>query len=347
MRITLIANPSATGTSEQRIDRVRAELADTIDTEVFVTASRDEAVARARDATQHRHDAVVVIGGDGTVNAALNGMLGENIDADPADLPALGIIPGGHANVFAHALGLPREVPQAASLIRESLTTRQSHTVGLGRANDRWFALNAGLGIDAEVISSVEDLRQRGLPVSPAVYLAGLAKSWVQAHRWSSPMHIRVASSNGAVHDLRDMVFVIVQNTAPWTMLGDLPLHASARASLLAGLDVVAMESLSAATMVRILGSVLTGGGIAGDSGDAESSRPSSARPPRPPKPPKPEAIVLHDISRIHITAQKPVPVQIDGDLWRPCTELTLVGHPHAVRVLAPAPLGLDPGGLG
>lgn len=88
-------------------------------------------------------DRLLVAGGDGTVNDAINGLAG-------AALP-VGFLPLGSANVLAEELGLPRD-PRA---LAEVLLFGQPVEVCLGRANGRLFLLMAGIGIDAEVCDRI------------------------------------------------------------------------------------------------------------------------------------------------------------------------------------------------
>jgi diacylglycerol kinase family enzyme len=109
------------------------------------------------------------------------------------------------------------------------------------------------------------------------------------------------------------IVSTIIQNTAPWSMAGDLRLDGSQHASLNKGLDVVALQQLSTPTMMRIAGTLLTGKSIAD----------------------LPETTVFTDLNSIHITSQRPMPVQIDGDLSGSTTDIRFESVPQAVTVVA------------
>ena len=90
----------------------------------------------------------------------------------PAErLPALATVPGGSTNVFARALGLPRDWPEGTSMILEGLRLGRSRTIGLGRADDRYFTFCAGFGLDAAVVRRVEQARRRGRVSTPSLYL--------------------------------------------------------------------------------------------------------------------------------------------------------------------------------
>ena len=72
------------------------------------------------------------------------------------DVP-LGFLPGGGTSVLPRALGLPRNPVKAAQRVAEGTTRR----IGLGRVNGRRFGFNAGLGFDAELVRKVDELGRR------------------------------------------------------------------------------------------------------------------------------------------------------------------------------------------
>ncbi len=126
-RRTLIVNPNASRITEQRLAEVEDRLRPA---EVLRTEHRGHATELARDATG---DEVWVLGGDGVVNEALNGI---------RDGVALGVVPAGGANVLARALGA------------------RERRISVGRVNGRRFAFSAGIGVDSEVVRELET-RQR------------------------------------------------------------------------------------------------------------------------------------------------------------------------------------------
>lgn len=77
-------------------------------------------------------DLVVALGGDGTVNEVVNGLLHNG--PDPDSLPRLAVVPGGSTNVFARALGLPNDAVEATGALLDALRERRERTVGLGLA---------------------------------------------------------------------------------------------------------------------------------------------------------------------------------------------------------------------
>ena len=95
-------------------------LASAVDLEVVQTRYRGDATGLAADARRDGCGLILTLGGDGTVNEAINGILGGpgsgagdrgpgsgTGDGGPGGLPALAPLPGGSANVFTRALGLP------------------------------------------------------------------------------------------------------------------------------------------------------------------------------------------------------------------------------------------------
>ena len=100
--------------------------------EVAQTRYRGHAGTLARKAASDGFQLILTLGGDGTVNEAVNGLLhGLKPGTDPAFAP----VPGGNANVFSRALGLPADPVDATGRILEALRTGRDRRVGLGCAS--------------------------------------------------------------------------------------------------------------------------------------------------------------------------------------------------------------------
>jgi diacylglycerol kinase (ATP) len=107
-------------------------------------AVRQGDAERLARAAEPDFDVIVAAGGDGTVNAVLNG-LGENPRA-------LALVPLGTANVLAREIGLPHRGDALAALIAEA----PAQPVWPGRVGGRLFLSMAGIGFDAEVVAAVD-----------------------------------------------------------------------------------------------------------------------------------------------------------------------------------------------
>jgi YegS/Rv2252/BmrU family lipid kinase len=148
-RALLICNPKAGGERGRVLgpELAKALRARGVDAECHLTTARGDAEARARDAGSEPWDALVAIGGDGTVNEVLNGM--------PDPTRALGVFPLGTANVLAIELGLPRRVDAAAAAIAAGHT----RSLAIGQAAGRRFLLFAGVGVDGAVVERMHEAR--------------------------------------------------------------------------------------------------------------------------------------------------------------------------------------------
>lgn len=100
---------------------------------------------------QQGFDQVAVLGGDGTINGAVNGIVESG-----ATLP-LGIVPCGTGNEIMRSLGIPKSPEKAADL----LVRGRPCAIDVGRVNGRYFLNTFGLGADAEVVKMVNALRAR------------------------------------------------------------------------------------------------------------------------------------------------------------------------------------------
>jgi len=164
MNSLLIVNPAAGQTrSPGTLDKLLAVLAPVLG-DVVETQERGDAECAARKAAaKSRYDAILVAGGDGTVNEVINGLLSERANGK-AVLP-LGLVPLGTQNVLAHELGVPAGNPLR---LLEMLQAGRTRAIDVGVAGSRCFTLMAGFGFDALVVREV--LRPVKELIGPAAY---------------------------------------------------------------------------------------------------------------------------------------------------------------------------------
>ncbi len=306
MRALLVANPAATTTTARTRDVIARALASTFELDVVVTEHRGHARDLARQARTEGLDLVVSLGGDGTVNEVVNGLLGA---APAAGAPLLGVVPGGSTNVFARALALPEDPVEATGQLLDAAVAGRVRRVGLARAGERWFTFSAGLGLDAEVVAAVDRRRGAGARSTPGLYLrTALREFYLGTERRHGPL---VLVRRGEP-DVEGLFLAIVQNTAPWTYLGARRVDPSPRASFDTGLDLFALRSMSTTSVARHAAVLLRGRG----------------RPAR-------GTLALHDQPELVLRATTPVAVQIDGEHLGARTSMTFTSVPGALGVLA------------
>jgi diacylglycerol kinase (ATP) len=160
----IIVNPTAgAGRAGRLIPWLRQRLEQRPEIELQVTRRAGEAEAIASNAVRDGHDRVVAVGGDGTVQEVVNGLL-----AGPA--VELGIVPVGTGNDLARSLGLPGE-PGGAWKAAMGRHTRRVDAARArnGAGEERWFASAGGIGFDAQVAAAMA--RRRGWQAGRAGYV--------------------------------------------------------------------------------------------------------------------------------------------------------------------------------
>ncbi|KPC66897.1 diacylglycerol/lipid kinase family protein [Streptomyces chattanoogensis] len=326
MRALLVVNPAATTTSARTREVLAHALASDLKLEVAETKYRGHARDLAREAAEGGEtDLVVALGGDGTVNEVVNGLLTNG--PDPDSHPRLAVVPGGSTNVFARALGLPNDVVEATGALLDALRDRSERTIGLGLASGtpgskdegappRWFTFCAGFGFDAGVVGRVEQQRERGKRSTHALYVRQFVRQYLgeQNRRRGSITLERPGGRDGSTEVVEDLVMSIICNTAPWTYLGNRPIYPSPRASFDSGLDLFALGKLSAPAVARYGAQMLT------------------STPHRGPR--GKHAVSLHDLTEFTLHSQAPLPFQMDGDHLGLRTSVTFTGVRRALRVI-------------
>ena len=171
------------------IDLAVRSLAGLVDLEVERTRYRGHARELAAAA---RGELIIVLGGDGSINEVVNGVMGRDglaLAGDGSDggRPLIAVIPGGGANVLARALGLPVDAAAAIRRVREVIAAGRYRTIGLGLAADRYFTFSAGLGMDAETVREVERLRAEGRRESTPLFLRTMMRQYYRTDRRGRP----------------------------------------------------------------------------------------------------------------------------------------------------------------
>ncbi|MFD9942311.1 diacylglycerol/lipid kinase family protein [Nonomuraea sp. NPDC059023] len=312
MRAMLLVNPKATTTNSRTRDVLIRALGAAVDLTVEETGYRGHAAALAGKATAKGFDAVAVLGGDGTVNETVNGLL--NTPATSAtERPALIVIPGGSANVFARALGLPNDPVEATGAVLEALREDRRRVVSLGHAQwedeGRYFTFCSGMGYDAEVIRAVEGLRGSGRKATPARYVNTALRHYVATDKRTPAMTL----TGPGIPSAHGIFMAIISNTSPWTYVGTHPVTPTPWASFETGLDLLGLQRLGLPTMLPLIRKILT-----------ESDRLPSGR----------HLVQLHDEAEFTLTAERPVAFQLDGDYLGERESITFRATPNALQVL-------------
>jgi diacylglycerol kinase family enzyme len=262
----------------------------------------------------------VVLGGDGTLNEAANGLAGSGC--------ALAALPGGSTNVFARSIGLPNDPIEATGVLLDALGRRSVRRVGLGSVNRRYFLFHTGVGFDAAVVAQVERRAALKRYAGHPLFVYAAFDTWLRHYDRSRP---RAAVHFGGIDDaggavagtvggaetevVDDAYFTIVLNTSPYTFLGNRPLDLVPEATLDRGLATVTLRTLTFARTLRIVASAL---------GRAHALRHSRW------------VDLRTDLPGLRIDGYGPIPYQVDGDYLGEATHLTFRHEPDILDLVMP-----------
>ena len=315
MRALLIVNPHATSTTQLRRDVIVRALSSAVELEVVQTRYRGHATSLAAAARTDGFGLVLTLGGDGTVNEAVNGILGDGAAnraaaADrAASVPALAALPGGNANVFTRAVGLPADPVDATGQVLQALAEGRYRHVGLGLAGNRYFTFNAGLGFDAEVVRAVDGHRARGRAATSVLYLRMILR---QFYRVTDRRHPALMLERDGYPPAGPLFLGIVSNTAPWTYLGRRPVYTSRQAAFDRGLDLFALRSLGTVSTLRAASQLLS------------ATQTPHGR----------AVLTLHDQPELTLCSARPVAFQVDGEYVGEQESVRFRSVPDALRIV-------------
>ena len=303
MKLLFIVNTSASSVTERARVVIQKALSADHEVTTALTSRRGHATRLAQGAASQRLDAVVVLGGDGTLNEAANGLAGSST--------ALGILPGGSTNVYARTLGLATDPVEATGELLGAMARDSKRRVGLGSVNDRYFLFHVGVGFDAAVVEQVEKRSALKRYASHPLFVYAAFLTWFRHFDRSRP-RFAVQFADGSTVD--DGSFAICLKTNPYTYLGSTPLNVAPEATLDSGLVLVTFRSVSMVTLL---------------SAAAAALRSRSLRKRR-------HLDYRTDLSGFTLHGHGPVPYQVDGDFLGETDHLVFKHEPDCLTVFKP-----------
>ena len=261
----IICNPSA-GKEKARdlLPTAISNLKEVYD-EVYVRETKQEgdAVVFAQDACVEQYDAVISMGGDGTVSETINGL------AEQRHRPAFGLIPLGTVNDFARALSIPLDPEEAACVV----SSQRTKAADIGKINNQFFMNVLAVGAVAEATYNVS-VKQKTL-LGPLAYLIEGGKALVKktpfkltvehdSGKWQGESYLMVAAltnsvggfntvapdariNDGKIHVLiiKDLSLPNIMKIVPSLLWGELKKHDQVEYFQTSFLDVSSDEELA------------------------------------------------------------------------------------------------------
>lgn len=160
---------------------------------VTFTKGPNEVYPLALKAASEGFESVIAVGGDGTTNETINGIVGKDV--------MLGLLPIGGSNVLARELGYPMNLVEAARLI----IRRSTRKIDLGYINGRYFSMMASCGYDAYAIS------RTSLKVKKFIRRYAYVWAGIKDFMGYTPTEITLVLDNGKV--VEQGTFVVLSNT--------------------------------------------------------------------------------------------------------------------------------------
>ena len=152
-KIRIIINPiSGTGKQGKAEEAIKKFLDTSLfDSEIVYSQQKGDFTSLAKEASDNAYNAVVIIGGDGSINEAIAGLIGTNT--------ALGIVPIGSGNGLARHLNIPMSLKLAVQRINQFNTK----LIDTANVNGQPFVILCGLGFDAQIAEQFSTTEKRGL----------------------------------------------------------------------------------------------------------------------------------------------------------------------------------------
>ena len=194
----LIINPTSGGEKaldyKEKLENKAKEYFEYVETKI--TEKAKDATAFADEASKENYEAVIVFGGDGTVNEVISGI------AEKDYIPKLGIIPGGTGNLITKLLEISQDIDEAI----DQLDFNKTNAIDIGKANKSYFGYIFSVGSLPEAIHNVEieDKTKYGV----LAYAINTIKSVIK----DEVFNIKIETENGNYEGEASQVLVLLSN---------------------------------------------------------------------------------------------------------------------------------------
>ena len=194
----LIINPTSGGEKaldyKEKLENKAKEYFEYVETKI--TEKAKDATAFAEEASKENYEAVIVFGGDGTVNEVISGI------AEKDYIPKLGIIPGGTGNLITKLLEISQDIDEAI----DQLDFNKTNSIDIGKANKSYFGYIFSVGSLPEAIHNVEieDKTKYGV----LAYAINTIKSVIK----DEVFNIKIETENGSYEGGASQVLVLLSN---------------------------------------------------------------------------------------------------------------------------------------
>ena len=194
----VIINPTSGGEQalnyKEKIENKAKEYFEVVETRI--TEKALDATHFAEEAAKEKYEAVIVFGGDGTVNEVISGI------AEKEYIPKLGIIPGGTGNLITKLVQIDQDIDKAIEGLDFNLTNK----IDIGKANDHYFGYIFSVGSLPEAIHNVEieDKTKFGM----FAYAINTVKSVIR----DEVFNIKVETENANYEGDASQVLVLLSN---------------------------------------------------------------------------------------------------------------------------------------
>lgn len=194
----LIINPTSGGEKaldyKEKLENKAKEYFEYVETKI--TEKAKDATAFAEEASKENYEAVIVFGGDGTVNEVISGI------AEKDYIPKLGIIPGGTGNLITKLLEISQDIDEAI----DQLDFNKTNAIDIGKANKSYFGYIFSVGSLPEAIHNVEieDKTKYGV----LAYAINTIKSVIK----DEAFNIKIETENGSYEGEASQVLVLLSN---------------------------------------------------------------------------------------------------------------------------------------
>ena len=194
----LIINPTSGGEKaldyKEKLENKAKEYFEYVETKI--TEKAKDATAFAEEASKGNYEAVIVFGGDGTVNEVISGI------AEKDYIPKLGIIPGGTGNLITKLLEISQDIDEAI----DQLDFNKTNAIDIGKANKSYFGYIFSVGSLPEAIHNVEieDKTKYGV----LAYAINTIKSVIK----DEVFNIKIETENGSYEGEASQVLVLLSN---------------------------------------------------------------------------------------------------------------------------------------